>query len=360
MEKIKVNLGENTHYIYINYPLEKIGEKVKDGDFGKKFVILSDIHVFPIYGEMVKKSIEKENRIVKEIIIPPGEKQKNFNRCLKIIKNLLDFGINRDDTLINLGGGVINDIGGFVASIYMRGIKYISIPTTLLSQVDASIGGKTGINLPNGKNLIGSFYQPSFIIIDLKTISTLPYKEIKQGIAEIMKYGVIKNEKIFKTLEKIKIDEIEENYEFLIKESVRIKVNIVEKDEKEKKGLREILNFGHTIGHAIEISDIKNFSHGDAVSLGMIGESYISYKNGICDKEVYERIKNLCGKYKLYTLFEDIDFEKIVEYMKYDKKIKGGKLRIVLPEKIGKVKIGVEMEVKDVLKILKEIKNEKN
>ncbi len=360
MEKIKVNLGENTHYIYIDYPLEEIGKKIKNSKFGKKFAILSDNNVFSIYGKKVKKSLEKENRIVKEILIPPGEKQKNFNICLKIIENLLKFEINRDDTLINLGGGVINDIGGFVASIYMRGIKYISIPTTLLSQVDASIGGKTGINLKYGKNLIGTFYQPSLIIIDLKTISTLPYREIKQGVAEIIKYGVIKNEKIFETLEKIKINEIEDNYKFLISESVKIKVDIVEKDEKEKTGLREILNFGHTLGHAIEISNIKKFSHGDAVSLGMIGESYISFKKNFCDKEVYERIKNLCNKYKLYTSFEEIDFKKIVEFMKYDKKIKGGKLRFVLPEKIGRVKIGFEIEEKEVLKILKEIENEKN
>mgnify|MGYP000098727458 CR=1 FL=1 len=360
MEKIKVNLGENTHYIYIDYPMEEIGKKIKNSKFGKKFAILSDNNVFSIYGEKVKKSLEKENRIVKEILIPPGEKQKNFNICLKIIENLLKFEINRDDTLINLGGGVINDIGGFVASIYMRGIKYISIPTTLLSQVDASIGGKTGINLKYGKNLIGTFYQPSLIIIDLKTISTLPYREIKQGVAEIIKYGVIKNEKIFETLEKIKINEIEDNYKFLISESVKIKVDIVEKDEKEKTGLREILNFGHTLGHAIEISNIKKFSHGDAVSLGMIGESYISFKKNFCDKEVYERIKNLCNKYKLYTSFEEIDFKKIVEFMKYDKKIKGGKLRFVLPEKIGRVKIGFEIEEKEVLKILKEIENEKN
>jgi 3-dehydroquinate synthase len=355
MEKIKVNLGENTHYIYIDFQLEKIGEKIKDSKFGEKFVILSDNNVFPFYGEKVKKSIEKENKIVKEIVIPPGEKQKNFNTCLKIIENLIKFGINRDDTIINLGGGVINDIGGFVSSIYMRGIKYISVPTTLLSQVDASIGGKTGINLPNGKNLIGSFYQPSFIIIDLKTISTLPYKEIKQGIAEIIKYGVIKNEKIFQTLEEIKINEIDENYSFLIMESVKIKVAIVEKDEKEKKGLREILNFGHTLGHAIEISNIKKFSHGDAVSLGMIGESYIAYKNGFCNKEVYLRISELTKKFKLSNSFKNLNLEKIIEFMKYDKKVRKDRIRFVLPLKIGKVCTGIIVEEKEILKILKEL-----
>jgi 3-dehydroquinate synthase len=360
MEKIKVNLKECIYYIYIDFPIEKIGEKIRNNKFGEKFVILSDKNVFPIYGEKVEISLEKENKIVEKIIIPPGEKQKNLNICFKIIDNLIKFEMNRDDTLINLGGGVINDIGGFVASIYMRGINYISIPTTLLSQVDASIGGKTGVNLPYGKNLIGSFYQPVFVIIDLKTNFTLPYKEIKQGLAEIIKYGVIKNKNIFKALEEIRPCEIQKNYKFLVRESVKVKVNIVEKDEKEKKGLREVLNFGHTLGHAIEISNIKRFSHGDAISLGMIGETYISYKKGICKKEIYERIKELCKKYKLFTSFDGIEIEKIIEFMKYDKKIKGGKLRFVLPKEIGKVKRGFEIEEEEILKILKEIKNEEN
>lgn len=360
MKKIKVNLGENSHYIYIGESVEKIGRRIRNGKFGEKFVILSDFNVYPIYGVEIKDSIKKERKIVKEIIISPGEKQKNFNTVLKILNKFAEFKIKRDDTLINLGGGVINDIGGFVSSIYKRGINYISIPTTLLAQVDASIGGKTGINLPYGKNLIGTFYQPSFILIDFHTLSTLPYKEMKQGIAEIIKYGVIKNENIFEKLERMKKDEIKENLEFLIKESVKIKVSIVEKDEKEKRGIREILNFGHTLGHGIEISDIRKFSHGDSVCLGMIGESYISYKKGLCNKEVYLRIKELGKKFGLLNSFEKINFEKIIDFMKHDKKIKKEKIRFVLPEKIGRVKIGVEIEDKEILKILKEMKDEKD
>ncbi|MGB9677165.1 MAG: 3-dehydroquinate synthase family protein, partial [Candidatus Ratteibacteria bacterium] len=256
MEKIKVNLGENSHYIYIGERLENIGEKIKNEKFGDKFVILSDFNVFNIYGERIKKTVEKENRKIEEIVIPPGERQKNYNTVLKIVNKLVEFKINRNDTIINLGGGVISDIGGFVSSIYKRGINYITIPTTLLAQVDASIGGKTGVNLSFGKNLIGTFYQPSFILIDFNTLLTLPYKEIKQGIAEIIKYGVIKNKKIIEKLEEMKKTEINKNFEFLVKESVKIKVKVIEKDEKEKKGLREILNFGHTLGHGIEISNI--------------------------------------------------------------------------------------------------------
>jgi len=359
MEKIKVNLGENTHYIYIGYPLEKFGEKIKNRKFGNKFVILSDTNVYSLYFKKIKTSIEKENKLTKEIVIPSGEKQKNFNRVIEIINKLAYSGINRDDTLISLGGGVISDIGGFVASIYMRGINYISIPTTLLAQVDASIGGKTGINIKFGKNLVGSFYQPSFIYIDFDTLSTLPYKEIKQGIAEIIKYGVIKNKKIFEKLEEISLNQLKENYEFLIRESIKIKVDIIEKDEKEKKGLREILNFGHTLGHAIEISNIKKFSHGDAVSLGMIGESYISYKKGIGEKYIYQRIKELSRKFKLCSSFKKIDFERIFEFVKHDKKIRKDRLRFILPKKLGKVKI-IEIEEKELIKILKELNKNGN
>ncbi|MCM8767887.1 MAG: 3-dehydroquinate synthase [Candidatus Omnitrophica bacterium] len=355
MRKIKVNLEKKSYNIYLGYPLEKVGTKIKN--LGNKIIILSDENVYPIYGNIIKKSIEKFGKKVNEIVIPAGEKEKNFKTVIKIIKNLLNLNINRSDLILNLGGGVISDIGGFVASIYMRGIKYVNVPTTLLSQVDASIGGKTGINMEEGKNLVGTFYQPYFVYIDFNTLSSLSYSEVKQGISEMIKYGVIKNKKIFEKLEKIDLEQIKNEYEFLISECVKIKVKVVEKDEREEKGLREILNFGHTLGHGIEISDIKKFSHGDAVCLGMIGESYISYKIGLGEKEIYQRIKNLGEKFKLLISFDKIDCGKIIDFMLHDKKIKKDKLRFVLPEKIGKVKIGVEVDKNQVLKILKEMKN---
>ncbi|MFN4227886.1 MAG: 3-dehydroquinate synthase [Candidatus Ratteibacteria bacterium] len=361
MEKIKVNLDKKSYFIYLNYPLTKIGTKIKDKNIGNKIVILSDENIYSIYGKIVKESVEKRGKKVNEIIIKQGEKEKNFKTVIKIVKDLVNFNINRDDLILNLGGGVISDIGGFVASIYMRGIKYVNLPTTLLAQVDASIGGKTGINLEEGKNLVGSFYQPYFVYIDLNTLSSLPYSEIKQGISEIIKYGVIKNKKIIEKLEQTEPEQIKNEYEFLIGESIKIKVSVVEKDEKEEKGLREILNFGHTLGHGIEISDVGKFSHGDAVCLGMIGESYISYKLGIGEKEICQRIKNLGRKFQLLNSFDKINFDKIMNFLRHDKKVRKGKLRFVLPEKIGKVKIGVELEENEVLKILKEMqKNGEN
>lgn len=362
MKKIKVDITDKSNFtIYIGYPIEKIVKNLNFEKFGNKIIILSDKRVYSIYGEKLKKILEITGKKINEVVIPPGERQKNFNNVLNIIKKLLEFKVNRDDIILNLGGGVISDIGGFIASIYMRGIKYGNIPTTLLAQVDASIGGKTGINMEKGKNLVGSFYQPIFIYIDLKTLSTLPYKEIKQGLSEIIKYGIIKNRKIFESLEKISIKELEENLEYLVRESIKIKIDVVKKDEKEKKGLREILNFGHTLGHGIEFSNLKRFSHGEAVYLGMIGESFISFKKGICGKEIFERIKELGKKFNFSTTFEKIDIEFLVNFLKYDKKIKKEKLRFVLPERIGKCKLGVELEEKEVIKILKELKDgEKN
>ncbi|MCM8832494.1 MAG: 3-dehydroquinate synthase, partial [Candidatus Omnitrophica bacterium] len=178
MRKIKVNLEKKSYNIYLGYPLEKVGTKIKN--LGNKIIILSDENVYPIYGNIIKKSIEKFGKKVNEIVIPAGEKEKNFKTVIKIIKNLLNLNINRSDLILNLGGGVISDIGGFVASIYMRGITYANVPTTLLSQVDASIGGKTGINMEEGKNLVGTFYQPYFVYIDFNTLSSLPYSEVKQ------------------------------------------------------------------------------------------------------------------------------------------------------------------------------------
>lgn len=353
MEKIRVNLGENSYYIYTGYPLEKIGKFLDEKKFGEKLVILSDFNVFSFWGDIVKNSIK--NKKIKVVLIPPGEKEKNIKRVLKIIEELLSFKVERNDTILNLGGGVISDIGGFVASIYKRGINYISVPTTLLAQVDASIGGKTGINLKYGKNLVGTFYQPSFVYIDLKTLSTLPKNQIKEGLAEIIKYGIIKNKKIFETLENISFEDLKNYYEFLIKESVKIKVEIVEKDEKEKKGLREILNFGHTLGHAIEISNIRRFSHGKAISLGMIGETFISFKKGICERGVFERVTNLIRKMNLCYSFKGINLDEITEFMKHDKKIKEGMIRFILPEKIGKVKVGIPIREVEVKSILREI-----
>jgi len=360
MANIKINLPDNGYHVHVGCSLERIGSRMKGGRFGKKVLILSDKNVFPLYGETVKKSAREAGKEVSEMILPPGEGTKNFQEVYRIIETCGKNRMGRDDTLLTLGGGVASDTGGFAASIYMRGMNFAAVPTTLLAQVDAAIGGKTGVNLPFGKNLAGSFYQPSFVYIDINTLNTLPGKEIKQGLAEIIKYGVIRSRKIFSIMENGR-GGIEKEYRQLIMESVKIKRDVVEKDEKEKKGLREILNFGHTLGHAIEISHFPLFSHGEAVALGMAGESFMGMSMGICGRETYCRIKEVIRQFGLPCLFSGIRINEAFEYLGYDKKVRQGKIRFVLPEKIGSVRRGIAIPLGEVEKMIKEsVKNEKS
>lgn len=360
-KKIKLNLKEKKScVICLGYPLRKIGSLLGKG-YGRKVLILSDKNVYSLYGKAVKNSLIDEGKNVIEMSILPGERMKNLSAVFKIINKCAENNMERNDTVLTLGGGVISDLGGFAAAIYMRGINFVAVPTTLLAQVDASIGGKTGVNLSYGKNLVGSFYQPSFVYIDYSTLSTLPEREIKQGLAEIVKYGIIKSKKIFSLFEKVPVNEIKNFYPSLIEESVKIKKGVVEKDEREKKGVREVLNFGHTLGHSIEISHLHKFSHGESVSLGMAGESYISWKIGLCKEDVYKRIINVLRKYELPYNFSSIAIDKIFNHIKYDKKARDGNLRFVLVRDIGSVETGVIVKIEDIKKMIKEmVKNERN
>jgi|LSQX01.2.fsa_nt_gb 3-dehydroquinate synthase len=352
--KIKIELSEESYLIYVDYTLGKISNIFRGKKYSNKILIVSDTNVFPIYGNIIKEELSTIGKEVFEIVLPPGEKTKNFNQLIKIIEVCGNNRMGRDDTILTLGGGVVSDIGGFASSIYMRGINFVTVPTTLLAQVDASVGGKTAVNLPFGKNLVGSFYQPSFVYIDLNTLNTLSNKEIKQGISEIIKYGIIKNKQIFDIMERETVD-IKKHYKFLVTESLKIKKEVVEKDEKEKRGLREILNFGHTLGHAIEISHFPRFTHGEAVALGMVGETYISSCVGLCEKDVFYKVKEVVKKWELPFSFTNIKLEETLKFLSYDKKVRQGKIRFVLPQSIGKVKTGVVFTIEEVENFLKDI-----
>lgn len=355
MKNIRVRLGENSYNIHAGYPLKKLGGALAGNRYGKKVLLLTDSNVFPLYGRAVEKAIAETGREIVRALIKPGEAEKNFKKVHEIVEWCAKNRMGRDDTLMTLGGGVASDLGGFAASIYMRGINFAAVPTTLLAQVDASVGGKTGVNLPFGKNLVGSFYQPSFVYMDFKTLDTLPEREIKQGIAEIIKYGVIKSRKIFNTMKNTSPGRMKKHLPSLIEESVMIKKAVVEKDEKEKKGLREILNFGHTVGHAAEIAHFPAFNHGESVALGMVGESYISWKLGMCKKDVYSGIKEVVRKHHLPFSFAGIKTDNLLDFMKYDKKARQGNLRFVMVKNIGAVKTGVVIKAEEAVKLLKEM-----
>jgi len=280
-------------------------------------------------------------------VLKHGEKSKTIKVAYELLRECSLFGMDRSDIIVALGGGVICDIAGFVSSIYLRGIRFVSVPTSLLAQVDASIGGKTAINLPWGKNLIGTFHQPFFVVMDFATLKTLPEREISQGMAEIIKSAIIRSKKLFNFLENIEKTKINNHFKNLVYECVLIKKGVVENDEKEEKGIREILNFGHTLGHAIEINS-KQLNHGESVAVGMIGETFLALIKGYCSYTTFDRIRNMIKTYDL-PIKSDVSGKKVTESLLFDKKTKGGKYRFVLPIRIGAVKTGVEITADEVI-----------
>lgn len=338
MIKIKVNLGERSYPILIGHGLiDALGFEIAKYVKNKKFMLITDSNVNKLYSERVINSLKENGLSVNLVVIPAGEKYKNIEQAKKIYKECIKNELHRDSSIIALGGGVISDLAGFAAATYMRGVPLVNIPTTLVGQTDAAIGGKTGINF-EAKNIIGSFYQPKLVIIDPNFLKTLPEAEIKNGLAEIVKYSVIKDANLFGFLErnKQKIMELDKNSLLkVISRCCLIKARIAGKDEKENS-VRAILNYGHTIGHAIErISDYK-IPHGKAVAIGMAKEAKIARMLGLLDEKHERRITELISK---YNLAEDIQIKKndILNAVGLDKKVLNEKIRFVLPVKIGKV-----------------------
>lgn len=344
MEKVRVKLGERSYDICIGSNiLGEIGARLKSFKTSPKIAIISNPAVFNLYGKKVLTSMKKAGFDVKTVIIPDGEKYKDINTVQKIYGELLKHRLDRKSALIALGGGVIGDITGFVASTYMRGIDYIQIPTTLLAQVDSSVGGKTGVNHKLGKNMVGTFYQPKLVWIDIDTLKTLPKRELVAGLSEVIKYGVIRDKKLFDFLEDNmrKISYLDKNaLHHIIKHSCEIKAEVVSKDEREA-GLRAILNYGHTIGHAIEtVTGYKKFLHGEGVAIGMHLEAKIAEIMGFLKIHDVLRIKALINSYGLPSeMPKNLNINYLMSSMKLDKKAVAGELKFILPERIGRVRI---------------------
>lgn len=299
--------------------------------------VVGAIYIKEIEGLFLDKGIKPY-----VCIIPDGEKFKNFDTIQKIFDMLLKENMDRSSSIIALGGGVIGDMGGFIASTLKRGIPLIHIPTTLIAQVDSSIGGKTGFDHPLGKNMIGTFYQPEMVLIDISKLLTLPDKEFRNGLSEVIKYGITKDAGLFDILEKKQKEIINRDTELLeqiVSKCVQIKKEVVEEDEKEKKGIREVLNYGHTIGHIIEtLTNYSEYSHGEAVAMGMVEEAKLAQKEGFLSEENFKRIENLIKKYKLpYSIPENIEKGDMKNCVSQDKKVKKGKIRLPVPTEIGKI-----------------------
>lgn len=367
MDRIRVNLGENSYNIKVGSgTLKEFGSTLKKVSGFEKIVIVTDPLVNELWGGMLRSSLKSEGFSFEVIEVPRGEKYKNLQVAFKIYDRLVQLEVHRDCCIIAFGGGVIGDLAGFVAATYMRGTYLVHVPTTLLAQVDSSIGGKTSVNHPKGKNLIGVFYQPLFVHCDVEALTTLPQKEISTGLAEVIKYGVIEDEDFFKFLEAnshhLNTKAFEDSdtlkaalkvWQIIVTESCKIKAKIVEQDEKEK-GVRMVLNYGHTIGHAIEtVTKYSMYNHGEAVAIGMVAAAMLSREMGILDDGALNRIKVLLEKVKLPTSVDGLSANKIINSLKVDKKIREGKIRFVLPKKVGKVEIRDDVPIPTVRRVLK-------
>lgn len=340
MKTIHVNLSADSYNIYIGKDiLAKVGEIVAKDKEPCKTLLITDENIEKIYGDVVAESFRQNNFDVKLLSLPPGEEQKNIENALLLYDNCFAHKLDRKSLIVALGGGVVGDLSGFIAATFMRGIPYIQIPTSLLAQVDSSIGGKVAVNHPKGKNMIGCFYQPKAVFIDTNTLSSLPSKEMVAGIAEVIKYGVIRDAELFAFLEKSMDAILQLQDEALLKiiaTSCQIKANVVEQDEKEKD-LRAILNYGHTIGHAIEtVTHYKQYRHGEAVAIGMLYATKIAIELGIADTSVFDRQLSIMKNLGL-SIQTGLKSEDIIKALYTDKKTVSGRLRFVLPTKIGEV-----------------------
>lgn len=337
MVELKVNLGENSYPIIIEKGLmKKLNKLISDNFSVNRIAIISDDNVYGIYGDDIKLSLEILGYEVKSINIPAGEKSKSFSILPSIYNELLEFKLTRSDLIIALGGGVVGDLAGFVASTYLRGVPFIQIPTTLLAQVDSSVGGKVGVDLEKGKNLVGSFYHPKLVIIDTEILNTLPSRVFKDGLAEVIKYGCIKDRDLFEKLKAYEnSEELIKDIESIVYTCCDIKRKVVEEDEKDT-GERMLLNFGHTLGHAVEqYYKYEKYTHGEGVAIGMYEIMKSACKKSLVSEEVVQEIKNILIKYDLPYSLENEKRKDLIEVIKLDKKNINKSLSLILLKEIG-------------------------
>lgn len=350
MHTVNVDLGDRSYDIEIGADLDRAGERLQGLGLGRKMAVVTNPTVKNLYGARLIDSLKSAGFLVMSIDIPDGEHSKSLDWTNAIYTALLINSFDRKSALVALGGGVIGDLTGFAAATFMRGVPFIQVPTTLLAMVDSSVGGKTGVNHPMGKNMIGAFYQPKKVLMDLGALRSLPKEEFLAGMAEVIKYGVIRDAAFLDYLEKNreKILALEpEALEYIVRRSCEIKAEVVAKDERES-GLRAILNFGHTVGHAIETAENYTLRHGYAVAIGMVYASRLAHTTGLCDASVPERVEKLVRSYglpaDLSALGRRPSVAGLIDTMQIDKKAEAGKVKLVLPKKIGEVVITKEWE----------------
>jgi 3-dehydroquinate synthase len=357
--QIDVVLGERSYPMYAGADMvSSFAPMCRQHGMSDSLVIITDRNVASHHLRPLQQNLLHHKFQPTTVIIPSGENQKNLHRANAIFTELLKKRIPRNAAVIALGGGVIGDLAGFIAATYQRGVRLVQVPTTLLAQVDSSIGGKVGVNHPLGKNMIGAFYQPAFVWMDADFLKTLPPREVVCGFGEIFKYGVIRDTELFGFLE-LNVEKIlrrdSESIKYVQAKCAAIKAEVVSQDERES-GIRIILNCGHTIGHGLEFAGhFKILKHGEAVLLGMIAESFIAKEMKLLDADSYDRIVALVGRISIKTKLASLKIDDIISAIGRDKKHIGAKLRFVLPVKIGEVQVVDNVTPKLIQKAVKEI-----
>ena len=361
-----VETATQSYPVFVGYGLlDKLGEKMRQAALSGTATIISDKNVFSLYGSKVVGILKDAGFVVNSFVVPQGEETKNMDYAIKIYDFLVGHRAERDDVIIALGGGMVGDLAGFVAATFLRGMFWIQVPTSLIAMVDASIGGKVGINHPEGKNLIGAFYQPTLVLADPQALTTLPQRELVSGWAEVIKHGMILDKEFFEFLEANvnRLTELEqEALTRAVARSAAIKAQVVNQDEKEREGKRTILNYGHTIAHGLEAAtQYKCFLHGEAVAIGMMGAAKLSQRLGLLPSAAVERQQALLQKFGLPTSLPamrsnlKLSLAGVTRAMELDKKMKGKAIRWVLLQDIGKTVIRSDVPQQEVLAVLQEL-----
>lgn len=355
MQKVHIDLAENSYNIVIGNNLP-MGELIKEAlPKCKDLLVVTNETIAPLYLDKVQQSLEAQGYNVKSCILKDGEAYKNVDSYMQIMTSLMEASFARDCALVALGGGVVGDMTGFAASTYQRGVDFVQVPTTLLALVDSSVGGKTAINHPLGKNMIGSFYQPKAVIADIELLKTLNQREIAAGMAEVIKYGVLFDKEFFDYLDSHSFADLDLGY--VVKRCCELKAMVVSADEKEK-GQRALLNLGHTFGHAIEVGmGFGTYLHGEAVAIGMAIAAYVGSKtNGLAASDL-ERIIAICKRYGLpIEIPSKLDGAAFIEHMRHDKKVKQGHITYIIPKSIGDAEVSRKLDDETIIGFINEYK----
>ena len=343
-QTVRVDLAERSYDIQIGSGnMDQAGARVCEIGRVSHAVIITDENVEQPHAHCVAESLVRAGVEVALVVIDPGEPGKSIDAAAGLWEQMLELDADRKSVVVAVGGGVVGDLAGFVAATYARGVRFFQVPTTLLAQVDSSVGGKVGINLPKAKNMVGAFLQPVGVLIDTRSLDTLEAREYKAGLGEVVKYGVILDEHLFEYLESYTGELLERRQAVLgevVSRCCRLKADVVEKDEREESGLRAVLNYGHTFAHAIEtLSGYGKFLHGEAVSIGMVCAARLAERLGRVDGDFTARQAGLLAALDLPTEFPDLDPEEVVRAMMHDKKVEHGQLRFVLPARMGLVEL---------------------